>query len=96
MKEHTYIYILILTLFTLKTDTPMAFRISQQHWELFVNFMEKPWHGKGRIEGPCGNEQMRKLWDQLSQELNALGMGSITTIKWKKVKNIHFYCNSSW
>ncbi|CAG9814618.1 unnamed protein product [Phaedon cochleariae] len=29
---------------------------------------------KGRIDGPVGKEKMKKLWEQLAQELNALGM----------------------
>lgn len=71
----------------------MAFRVTQLHWEHMINFFERnPGMAKGRIEGPTGKENMRKLWDQLSQELNALGMGTRTSIKWKKVRTIIKIC----
>ncbi|XP_018578551.1 uncharacterized protein LOC108916742 isoform X2 [Anoplophora glabripennis] len=64
----------------------MAFKINHSHWEVLVDFMEKhPDLARGSFSGPNGKQEMKKLWQQLSNILNAIGMGERSTEKWQKV-----------
>ncbi|XP_018578550.1 myb-related transcription factor, partner of profilin-like isoform X1 [Anoplophora glabripennis] len=63
----------------------MAFKINHSHWEVLVDFMEKhPDLARGSFSGPNGKQEMKKLWQQLSNILNAIGMGERSTEKWQK------------
>lgn len=64
----------------------MAFKISESHWQLLCAFMEShPDFATGKFTGPKGKAVHRQLWEQLSHELNSLGLGTRTVEKWQKV-----------
>lgn len=64
----------------------MAFKVSRNHWEIFVAFMESHTDlAKGRVGGPTGKDTCRRLWADLTLQLNAVGEGERTVKKWQKV-----------
>lgn len=67
----------------------MAFKVTSTHWEIMIDFMEAhPDLARGRItSGPNGKDVMRKLWTELTVQLNACGLGERCVQKWQKVLN---------
>jgi hypothetical protein len=64
----------------------MTFKVSDKHWEVLVTFMEN--HSDlavGRLNVPSARDTHKKLWERLTMELNALGIGERKTDKWQKV-----------
>lgn len=61
-------------------------RIKDDHWQVMLNFMEiHPQFARGQFVGPTGKSSQRKLWYELSGQLNSLGHGSKSVEKWQKV-----------
>lgn len=61
-------------------------KVRDQHWEIIINFMEAhPNLAVGRLDVPNARDVQRKLWQELSEELNALGYGEKSSDKWQKV-----------
>lgn len=57
-----------------------------QHWDIIINFMElHPDFARNRVAGPTGRETIKKLWNELTNKLNSLGLGERTVQKWQKV-----------
>lgn len=65
----------------------MTFRTSSIHWDIIIAFMEKNKNfAKGFVNGPSGKDRTKKLWAELTTQLNSAGLGERTTIKWQKVR----------
>lgn len=65
----------------------MAFKLKDSHWEVIISFMEENKSiATGRFIGPNGKENNKKLWQELAQQLNALGQGERSVEKWQKVR----------
>ncbi|KAK4882220.1 hypothetical protein RN001_005539 [Aquatica leii] len=63
----------------------MSFKVDEKHWEIIVNFVENyPVVATGKFQGPNGKVQYRKLWEELTLQLNSAGLGQRTTEKWQK------------
>ncbi|KAK4882435.1 hypothetical protein RN001_005754 [Aquatica leii] len=63
---------------------PVA-EVDEKHWEIIVNFVENyPVVATGKFQGPNGKVQYRKLWEELTLQLNSAGLGQRTTEKWQK------------
>ncbi|KAG5863656.1 hypothetical protein JTB14_024336 [Gonioctena quinquepunctata] len=63
----------------------MAFKVTGNHWDIIINFMElHPDLARGRIDGPCGKDTFKRLWTELTLELNATGLGERPVQKWQK------------
>ncbi|CAG9773498.1 unnamed protein product [Ceutorhynchus assimilis] len=63
----------------------MAFKINDGRWQVLLGFMDRnPLFARGQFAGPNGKVIQRKLWEQLSSELNSLGSGSKSVEKWQK------------
>ncbi|KAF5276398.1 hypothetical protein FQR65_LT16346 [Abscondita terminalis] len=59
--------------------------VDEKHWEIIANFIETyPVVATGKFEGPNGKSQYRKLWEDLTLQLNSAGLGQRTTEKWQK------------
>lgn len=41
----------------------------------------------GRVNSVNGKEEYKKMWNELSTKLNALGLGEKTVEKWQKVSS---------
>lgn len=64
----------------------MSFKVKEQHWSLMIDFFEKnKGLATGQFVGPNGRDRQRKLWMELAQHLNSLGLGERTPDKWNKV-----------
>lgn len=64
----------------------MSCKLTNDHWEVLVTFMEKhPQFARGQFSGPSGKIGQKKMWEELAARLNSLGHGEKTTEKWQKV-----------
>ncbi|KAF5269895.1 hypothetical protein FQR65_LT05694 [Abscondita terminalis] len=65
--------------------TSSYFKVNENHWLVFAGFFEAhPDLITGRVASINGREENRKLWQELAQQLNAVGMGERTVEKWQK------------
>ncbi|KAF5278232.1 hypothetical protein FQR65_LT15721 [Abscondita terminalis] len=63
----------------------MAFKVDERHWEIITNFVENyPVVATGKFQGPNGKSHYRKLWEELTLQLNSAGLGQRSTEKWQK------------
>lgn len=64
-------------------------KVRDQHWEVMITFMEAyPSLATGRLDVPNAREIHKKLWQELAEQLNAIGYGEKSSDKWQKVNKI--------
>lgn len=63
-----------------------TFKVTSGHWDIFVDFFGTyPDLAKGRFSASSnGKDLYKKLWNELTLQLNSLGLGEKTTEKWQK------------
>lgn len=60
-------------------------KVQSKHWELFLNFAEQhPQILTGKFKSLNAKQEDQKLWQTIATQLNALGLGEKTAIKWKE------------
>lgn len=64
----------------------MAFKPTEAHWDLLLNYMgAHKEFARGQFSGPSGKSNQKKMWNDLTSQLNALGGGMKPVEKWQKV-----------
>ncbi|XP_018577855.1 uncharacterized protein LOC108916137 isoform X1 [Anoplophora glabripennis] len=63
----------------------MSCRVNDTHWEIIFNYFQiHPNLATGRAIGPNARQIQRQQWEELANNLNALGYGTKTSEKWQK------------
>lgn len=61
-------------------------RVTQQHWEVFLNVAEKyPCLITSKFNGAQGKIEGHALWATLANKLNGLGLGEKSIAEWRRV-----------
>lgn len=60
--------------------------MKEAHWHVILNFMTKHQElAKGRLNTSQARKDYNKLWAELTNKLNSLGLGQKPVDKWQKV-----------
>ncbi|KYN22231.1 hypothetical protein ALC57_05378 [Trachymyrmex cornetzi] len=60
-------------------------KVQNKHWELFLNFAEQhPEILTGKFTSANAKQAQQNLWQTVTTQLNALGLGEKTATKWKE------------
>lgn len=71
-------------------DNERDFKASNEHWQLVINFMELyPELIKNKFNSKDSDKiHINKKWQELAENLNALGYGNKTVEKWQLVNEL--------
>lgn len=59
-------------------------KVSPRHWDILLNFIEaNPEIITGKFTCSNAREKMARLWEEIAEALNSLGMGTKSAAKWK-------------
>lgn len=63
-----------------------SFKVREVHWQIVTDYMENhPDFAKGRLNHSEARLQYRKMWEELTEQLNSAGYGQKSVEKWQKV-----------